>query len=289
MKSDLHKHEIFKTTSMNKSDNLMYREAADYLASRIPGNPETAIILGSGLGSLADQIESATVIPYAEIPHFMHSTATGHKGNLIYGKLGGKEVLAMQGRFHYYEGYTMQQVTFPVRVMKLFGIQNLLVSNAAGGINPSFKVGDLMIIKDHINMMPNPLIGPNNELFGTRFPDMTRAYDREMIRLAEEIATSLDIPLKKGVYVGLTGPSFETPAEYAFYGRVGGDAIGMSTVPEVIVARHAGLRVFGMSVITNEGYHFADDFVNDGADVIVAADRAATVMTTLFRELIARI
>ena len=289
MKSDLHKHEIFKTTSMNKSDNLMYREAADYLASRIPGNPETAIILGSGLGSLADQIESATVIPYAEIPHFMHSTATGHKGNLIYGKLGGKEVLAMQGRFHYYEGYTMQQVTFPVRVMKLFGIQNLLVSNAAGGINPSFKVGDLMIIKDHINMMPNPLIGPNNELFGTRFPDMTRAYDRELIRLAEEIATSLNIPLKKGVYVGLTGPSFETPAEYAFYGRVGGDAIGMSTVPEVIVARHAGLRVFGMSVITNEGYHFADDFVNDGADVIVAADRAATVMTTLFRELIARI
>ena len=289
MKSDLHKHEIFKTTSMNKSDNLMYREAADYLASRIPGNPETAIILGSGLGSLADQIESATVIPYAEIPHFMHSTATGHKGNLIYGKLGGKEVLAMQGRFHYYEGYTMQQVTFPVRVMKLFGIQNLLVSNAAGGINPSFKVGDLMIIKDHINMMPNPLIGPNNECFGTRFPDMTRAYDREMIRLAEEIAVSLDIPLKKGVYVGLTGPSFETPAEYAFYGRVGGDAIGMSTVPEVIVARHAGLRVFGMSVITNEGYHFADDFVNDGADVIVAADRAATVMTTLFRELIARI
>ena len=289
MKSDLHKHEIFKTTSMNKSDNLMYREAADYLASRIPGNPETVIILGSGLGSLADQIELATVIPYAEIPHFMHSTATGHKGNLIYGKLGGKEVLAMQGRFHYYEGYTMQQVTYPVRVMKLLGIQNLLVSNAAGGINPSFKVGDLMIIRDHINMMPNPLIGPNNELFGTRFPDMTRAYDRELIRLAEEIATSLNIPLKKGVYVGLTGPSFETPAEYAFYGRVGGDAIGMSTVPEVIVARHAGLRVFGMSVITNEGYHFADDFVNDGADVIVAADRAATVMTTLFRELIARI
>ena len=187
MKSDLHKHEIFKATNMNKSDNLMYREAADYLASRIPGNPETAIILGSGLGSLADQIELATVIPYAEIPHFMHSTATGHKGNLIYGKLGGKEVLAMQGRFHYYEGYTMQQVTFPVRVMKLLGIQNLLVSNAAGGINPSFKVGDLMIIRDHINMMPNPLIGPNNELFGTRFPDMTRAYDRELIRLAEEI------------------------------------------------------------------------------------------------------
>ncbi|WP_293668264.1 purine nucleoside phosphorylase I, inosine and guanosine-specific [uncultured Parabacteroides sp.] len=274
---------------MNTTDNAFYQEAADYLASRITGNPETAIILGSGLGSLADQIEEATVIPYSEIPHFMHSTATGHKGNFICGKLGGKQVLAMQGRFHYYEGYTMQQVTFPVRVMKLLGVKNLLVSNAAGGINNTFKVGDLMIIRDHINMMPNPLIGPNNEQFGTRFPDMTRAYDREFIRLVEEIAASLDIPLKKGVYVGLTGPSFETPSEYAFYGRVGGDAIGMSTVPEVIVARHAGLRVFGMSVITNEGYHFADDFVNDGADVIVAANKAAAVMTTLVRELIARI
>lgn len=173
--------------------------------------------------------------------------------------------------------------------MKLLGIKNLLVSNAAGGINNTFKVGDLMIIRDHINMMPNPLIGPNNELFGTRFPDMTRAYDREFVRLVEEIAASHNIPLKKGVYVGLTGPSFETPSEYAFYGRVGGDAIGMSTVPEVIVARHAGLRVFGMSVITNEGYHFADDFVNDGADVIVAANKAAVVMTTLFSELVSRI
>ena len=203
----------------------------------------------------------------------MHSTAAGHKGNFICGRLGGKQVLAMQGRFHYYEGYTMQQVTFPVRVMKLLGIKNLLVSNAAGGINT----------------MPNPLIGPNDEQFGTRFPDMTRAYDREFIGLVEEIAASHGISLKKGVYVGLTGPSFETPAEYAFYGRVGGDAIGMSTVPEVIVARHAGLRVFGMSVITNEGYHFADDFVNDGADVIVAANQAAAVMTILFRELVAKI
>ena len=269
--------------------NELYQEAADYLSSRIIGHPETAIILGSGLGSLADQIEEAVVIPYAEIPHFMHSTATGHKGNLICGKLGQKQVLAMQGRFHYYEGYSMQQVTFPIRVMKLLGIKNLLVSNAAGGINNTFKVGDMMIIRDHINMMPNPLIGPNNELFGTRFPDMTRAYDRDFIRLVEEIADSLQIRLKKGVYVGLTGPSFETPAEYAFYGKVGGDAIGMSTVPEVIVARHAGIRVFGMSVITNEGYHFADDFVNDGAEVIVAANKAASVMTQLFRELVARI
>ena len=269
--------------------NELYQEAANYLSSRIIGHPETAIILGSGLGSLADQIEEAVVIPYAEIPHFMHSTATGHKGNLICGKLGKKQVLAMQGRFHYYEGYSMQQVTFPIRVMKLLGIKNLLVSNAAGGINNTFKVGDMMIIRDHINMMPNPLIGPNNELFGTRFPDMTRAYDRDFIRLVEEIADSLQIRLKKGVYVGLTGPSFETPAEYAFYGKVGGDAIGMSTVPEVIVARHAGIRVFGMSVITNEGYHFADDFVNDGAEVIVAANKAASIMTQLLRELVASI
>lgn len=266
-----------------------YREAAAYIAARIPGDPKTGIILGSGLGSLADQIEEPVIIPYSEIPHFMHSTATGHKGNLICGKLGGKTVLAMQGRFHYYEGYTMQQVTFPIRVMKLIGIENLLVSNAAGGINNTFKVGNLMIIRDHINMMPNPLIGPNNELFGTRFPDMTRAYDCEFIRFVEEIAIAYGIILKKGVYVGLTGPSFETPSEYKFYGRVGGDAIGMSTVPEVIVARHAGLRVFGMSVITNEGYHFADDFVNDGAEVIVAANKAADVMTTLFRELIERL
>lgn len=266
-----------------------YREAAAYLASRMQGEPRTAIILGSGLGALADQLEEPIIVPYAEIPHFVRSTVAGHKGNFICGRLGGQSVLAMQGRFHYYEGYTMQQVTFPVRVMKLLGIENLLVSNAAGGINPSMKLGDLMIIRDHINMMPNPLIGSNNPDFGVRFPDMTRAYDREFIRLMEEIAAASRIPVKKGVYVGLTGPSFETPAEYAFYGKVGGDAIGMSTVPEVIVARHAGLRVFGMSVITNEGYHFADDFVNDGADVIKAANRAAVVMTQLFTDLVKKI
>lgn len=274
---------------MEMIQTKQYQETADYLASRITGNPETAIILGSGLGTLADQIEQPIVIPYADIPHFMTSTVAGHKGNFICGKLGGKQVLAMQGRFHYYEGYNMQQVTYPIRVMKLLGIKNLLVSNAAGGINNTFKVGDLMIIRDQINMAPNPLIGPNNEDFGTRFPDMTRPYDREFISLMEEIAAAKNISLKKGVYVGLTGPSYETPAEYAFYGKVGGDAIGMSTVAEVVVARHAGLRVFGMSVITNEGYHFADDFVNDGADVIAAANRAASVMTGLFKELIANI
>jgi purine-nucleoside phosphorylase len=266
--------------------NTTCREAADYLAARINTRPATAIILGSGLGSLADHIDNQTIIPYHTIPHFVRSTATGHRGNLISGTLGNVPVLAMQGRFHYYEGYTMPEVTFPVRVMKCLGVENLLVSNAAGGINPSFRIGDLMIIRDHINMLPNPLIGANNALFGTRFPDMTRAYDRELIRQAETIAADNGIALKKGVYVGLTGPSFETPAEYAFYGRAGGDAIGMSTVPEVIVARHADLRVFGISVITNEGFHFADDYVNDGNDVIAAANRAAAKMTLIFTELV---
>ena len=266
----------------------LIQETAAYLKGRMHTQPETAIILGTGLGSLATEITEKYEIKYEEIPNFPVSTVEGHSGKLIFGKLGNKDIMAMQGRFHYYEGYSMQEVTFPVRVMKLLGIKNLLVSNAAGGINNTFKVGDLMIICDHINMMPNPLIGPNNDSFGVRFPDMTRAYDREFIRCVEEIADKYNIPLKKGVYVGLTGPSFETPSEYAFYGRGGGDAIGMSTVPEVIVARHAGLRVFGMSVITNEGYHFADDFVNDGEDVIVAANRAASVMSLLFSELIAK-
>lgn len=266
-----------------------YRESAAFLSERIKGNPETAIILGSGLGVLADHIESPVIIPYKEIPHFMASTVAGHKGNIICGKLGDKTVLAMQGRFHFYEGYTMQQVTFPIRVMKLLGIKNLLVSNAAGGINTSFHIGDMMIIRDHINMAPNPLIGPNNEYFGIRFPDMTRTYDEEFIRIMENIAMEEGIQLKKGTYVGITGPSFETPAEYKMYGLAGGDAIGMSTTAEIIVARHAGLRVFGMSVITNEGYHFADGFVNDGESVIEVANKAAIAMTGLFRKLIARI
>lgn len=263
-----------------------YHEAASYLASRLPKEIKTAVILGSGLGELGQMIKDATTIPYNQIPHFPQATAIGHKGNLIAGTLNGVPILAMQGRFHYYEGHPMGHVTFPVRVMKLLGIENLLVSNAAGGINTSFKVGDLMIIKDHINNMPNPLIGNNMEMFGPRFPDMTRAYDRELITKAKAISQELGIPVKEGVYVGLTGPSYETPAEYAFWGKVGGDAIGMSTVPEVIVARHAGIRVFGMSVITNEGYHFADDFVNDAQDVIDAANAASQRMGRIFAELI---
>ncbi len=267
----------------------MYQEAADFLLKRLPYKAKIGIILGSGLGELGNQIEEATIVPYSEIPNFAHSTAIGHKGNLICGKLGGVPVIAMQGRFHYYEGYPMERVTFPVRVMKLIGVETLFVSNAAGGINNTFRVGDLMIIRDHINNLPNPLIGPNMEEFGVRFPDMTKAYDRDLIARAERIAAEEKIDVKKGVYVGLTGPSYETPAEYLFYQRVGGDAIGMSTVPEVLVARHAGIRVFGMSVITNEGWHFEGDYTNDAQEVIDAANAASERMGRIFRRLISEI
>lgn len=249
--------------------------------------PETAVILGSGLGKLADKIEDAIVIPYAEIPGFPVSTAIGHKGNFISGRLGGKEILAMQGRFHYYEGYPMDMVTLPVRVMKKLGITTLFVSNAAGGINPSFNVGDLMIIKDHINMLPNPLIGPNMNDFGPRFPDMTCAYDLELIAKAETIAAEEGIELKKGVYIGLTGPTYETPAEIRFFRSVGADAVGMSTVPEVIVARHCGIRVFGMSVITNKSNtENVERDLNDGDDVVRQADLAADKMSLIFNRLV---
>lgn len=263
-----------------------YQEAADYLRPLVPSETKVAITLGSGLGKLAEKIENARVIPYTDIPHFPKSTAMGHKGNLIVGTLDGAPVIAMQGRFHYYEGYPMEKVTFHVRVFKLLGIEYLFVSNAAGGICTEYKVGDLMIIGDHINLLPNPLIGPNMDEFGPRFSDMTRAYDRDLIATAQRVGRKLDIPLHKGVYVGWTGPSYETPAEYKFLGIIGGTAIGMSTVPEVIVARHCDIRVFGMSVITNEGYHFTDDFVNDGDDVIVAANAASEKMTALFTEVI---
>lgn len=267
----------------------MYHEAADFLLKRLPFKAKIGIILGSGLGELGNKIEDPTIIPYSEIPNFAHSTAIGHKGNFICGKLGGVPVVAMQGRFHYYEGYPMERVTFPVRVMKLIGIETLFVSNAAGGINNTYHVGDLVIIRDHINNLPNPLIGPNMEEFGVRFPDMTRAYDRDLIARAERIAKEENIEVRKGVYVGLTGPSYETPAEYLFYQRVGGDAIGMSTVPEVLVARHAGIRVFGMSVITNEGWHFEGDYTNDAQEVIDAANAASERMGRIFQRLISEI
>lgn len=263
--------------------------AADYVASRLDGHkPMVGIVLGSGLGKLAEKIEDKIVIPYKEIPGFPVSTAIGHKGNFIAGYLGGKPVIAMQGRFHYYEGYTMELVTLPIRVMKVLGIQYLFVSNAAGGVNFDFKVGDLMVITDHISHLPNPLIGPNMPEFGPRFPDMTRPYDLDLRKKALEIAADLGITLKQGVYFAGTGPSYETPAEYKYFRLIGGDAVGMSTIPEVIVARHSDIPVFGMSVITNEAHDdYAEDYVNDGDDVVVAADAAADRMTTLFTELIA--
>ena len=253
-------------------------EAADYMESRLGGRkPQVGIILGSGLGKLADRIEEPMVIPYTDVPNFVKSTAIGHKGNFIAGTLGGKFVLAMQGRFHYYEGYPMEKVTMqgrfhyyegypmekvtlPVRVMVRLGIKTLFVSNAAGGVNFDFRVGDLMIIKDHINKLPNPLIGPNLEEFGPRFPDMTRPYDPKLIALA-----------------------------YKYFRMIGADAIGMSTIPEVIVARHSSVPVFGMSVITNEAHDdYAEDFENNGDDVVRAADAAADRMTAIFTALIER-
>lgn len=263
-----------------------YREAANYIMQQITLTPKIAIILGSGLGDLVQHIDNPITIPYSTIPHFAKATAIGHKGNLIVGTLAGKEVYALQGRFHYYEGYSMDVVTFPIRVLKLLGVEYLFVSNAAGGINPNFYVGDLMLIRDHINMLPNPLIGPNLTDFGPRFPDMTHAYDVSLQQLAQKVAIEENIELKRGVYVGLTGPSYETPSEYKFYQHGGGDAIGMSTVPEVIVARHAGIAVLGMSVITNEGWHFEEGYINDEQDVIKQAKAAGERMVRLIKGVI---
>ncbi|RPF55711.1 purine-nucleoside phosphorylase [Aquisalibacillus elongatus] len=214
--------------------------------------PDIGLILGSGLGILADEIENPTTIAYKEIPHFPTSTVSGHKGQLVIGNLQGKNVIAMQGRFHYYEGYEMNQVTFPVRVMKALGVEKLVVTNAAGGINESFNPGDLMIINDHINMMgDNPLIGPNDDDLGPRFPDMSQAYNRELIQLAKQCGEDLNLELREGVYVGNTGPTYETGSEVKMLRTLGGDAVGMSTVPEVIVANHAGIDVLGISCISN--------------------------------------
>ena len=265
--------------------------ASDALAERLEGKkPLVGIVLGSGLGKLADEIKDPLVIPYSELPGFPVSTAIGHKGNFIVGELSGKCVIAMQGRIHYYEGYRMDQVVLPIRVMIRIGIRYLFVSNAAGGTNLGFHVGDLMIIKDHINLIPNPLIGPNLEEFGPRFPDMTRPYEPGLIRQAEQIAEEEDIALHRGVYVAVTGPCYETPAEYRFFRNIGADAVGMSTVPEVIVARHSGIPDFGMSVITDVAHATDDeDYVTDGEVIVAAANAAADRMTVIFKRLIAEL
>ncbi len=264
-------------------------KAAEFILSKIGDRaPKVGIVLGSGLGSIADDITDAVVIPYTEIPGFPRATAIGHKGNFLVGKLGGKDVVAMQGRFHYYEGYPMEVVTLPIRVMCRIGVETLFVSNAAGGMLDGFKVGDLMIINDHINMMPNPLIGPNMESFGERFPDMTRPYDPALIALAEGIAKELDIKLWKGVYVALTGPCYETIAEYHWLKMIGGGTVGMSTVPEVIVARHCGMKVFGMSVVTDVYVEDGSFNGTDGEEVVIAANKASKKMSAIFKEVISR-
>lgn len=230
------------------------KQTAEFIQQKVSFAPEVGIILGTGLGGLVNHIEIAHSLPYNEIPNFPVSTVEGHAGRLIFGTLGGKRVVAMQGRFHYYEGYAPEQVVFPVRVMKMLGIENLFVSNASGGINSSFRVGDLMVITDHINLIPNVLIGKNYNELGARFPDMSEPYSKALGALATEVAAEKGIKLQYGCYVGTTGPTFETPKEYGYFKAIGGDAAGMSTTPEVIAARHMGLPVFGISIITNAAF-----------------------------------
>lgn len=230
------------------------KNTAEFIQNKINFSPEVGIILGTGLGGLVHEINIKHTIAYEEIPNFPVSTVEGHSGKLIFGEIGGKNVVAMQGRFHFYEGYTMQQVAFPVKVMKFLGIKNLFVSNASGGVNPNFEIGDLMIINDHINFFPsNPLIGKNEKELGPRFPDMSEAYSKKIIAKAKSVAAKNNIKVQEGVYLGLSGPTFETPAEYRMVFRLGADAVGMSTVPEVTAARHMNIPCFAISIITDLG------------------------------------
>ncbi len=265
------------------------RQTADFIRTQVEKLPDTGIILGTGLGELVNHISIVKEIPYTDIPNMPVSTVEGHSGKLIFGNLGGRYVVAMQGRFHYYEGYDMKQVTFPVRVMKALGVETLFVSNAAGGMNKEFRVGDIMIITDQINLFPeNPLRGRNYNELGTRFPAMTEPYSKELIALADKIAAEKGIRVMHGVYVGTPGPTFETPAEYEYFRIIGGDAVGMSTVPEVIVANHAGMRVFGVSVITDLGGKDITD-VPTHEEVQKAAIKAQPFMTEIMTELVNRI
>ncbi|SHF58400.1 purine-nucleoside phosphorylase [Ornithinibacillus halophilus] len=267
-------------------DNQAIIEASTYIKNQLKEMPTIGLILGSGLGVLGDEITNPTVIPYKEIPHFPESTVAGHKGQLVIGELEGKQVIAMQGRFHYYEGYTMQQVTFPVRAMKELGVESLIVTNAAGGINESFQPGNLMIITDHVNNMGNnPLIGPNNDDFGPRFPDMSSVYDRKYIEHAKKCANDLGLNVQSGVYVGNTGPVYETPAEVRMLRTLGGDAVGMSTVPEVTVAGHAGLRVLGISCISNMAAGILDQPLTH-SEVIETTEKVREDFLTFIKKII---
>jgi len=264
-----------------------YKQAARYIQDRIAVNPQIGLILGSGLGDLAEEIQEKVILPYEEIPGFPRSTVAGHKGRLIVGYLEGKPCLAMQGRFHYYEGYELEQVTLPVRVMKEVGITQLIVTNAAGGINPQFVPGDLMLITDHINLMGrNPLIGPNVEEQGPRFPDLSQAYSLRLRQKALAVAEQLGISLKQGVYIAVSGPSYETPAEIRMFRTMGADAVGMSTVPEVIVAAHCGLEVLGISCISNMASGILDKPLSH-EEVMETAKRVKTTFARLVKGVIA--
>jgi purine-nucleoside phosphorylase len=264
------------------------KETANFLTEKTNAKPEVGIILGTGLGGLVDEIDIEHSISYEDIPNFPISTVEGHSGRLIFGKLGGKVVVAMQGRFHFYEGYPMQKVIFPVRVMKFLGIKNLIVSNASGGVNPDFEIGDLMILSDHINLIPNPLIGHNHPELGPRFPDMSDAYCPTLIAKAEAIAKANNIPVQKGVYIALTGPTLETPAEYKHMRIIGGDTVGMSTAPEVIVARHMDIPCFAMSVITDLGVPGKIKKVTH-EEIQQVSEVAEPKLTLIIKELIASI
>jgi purine-nucleoside phosphorylase len=248
-----------KTKQFSRQD---YQSAADYIASQTSHRPVIGLVLGSGFGEFADAIEDADIIPYADIPHFPRSTVVGHKGRLVIGRMEGQTIMVMQGRVHFYEGFTMEEVTFPVRVMRAFGIEVLILTNAAGGLNPDFRAGDIMLIEDQINLLGlvgnNPLMGPNDPELGPRFPDMSTLYDRRLRELAIDIARKEGLTLRRGVYVGLSGPAFETPAEVRMLRTLGADATGMSTTNEAIVARHGGMRVLGFSGITNEAIDVID-------------------------------
>ncbi|MEQ8524333.1 purine-nucleoside phosphorylase [Gracilimonas sp.] len=264
-------------------------EAVNFIKGETEFQPEYLLILGTGLGQLADEIEAEQVISYADIPHFPVSTVESHAGKLIFGRLGGKEVVAMQGRFHYYEGYTMQQIAFPVRVAKAIGAQSLFVSNACGGLNPNFSRGDIMLIKDHINFLgDNPLIGPNDDELGPRFPDMSEPYTERLLELAENVALENSIKMHQGVYLAVTGPMLETKAEYRYMRQLGADVVGMSTVPEVISAVHMGMDVLGISVITDECFPDALEPV-DIEDVLAAAAMAEPKMTQVIINVLERL
>lgn len=266
-----------------------FNETVQFIQSQYGQQPQVGIILGSGLGNFTSELKVEKEIDYVNIPHFPVSTVIGHSGKMIFGTLSGKNIVVLSGRFHFYEGYTPQQVTYPIRVLKMLGVQTLLLSNAAGAVNKTFKVGDLMMITDHISFFtPNPLLGKNEDSLGTRFPDMSEPYNRNILAKAKRIAGYLGYDLKEGVYVGVTGPTFETHAEYRLIAAIGGDAVGMSTVQENIVARHAEMDVFAVSVITDLGIR-DDDKIITHEEVLAAAKEAEPKLTHLFKNLIAKL